>query len=98
MRYFKTISEFHEFRNLPKPQHPLMSVINVATVTHLHEEESITMALDFYSIAIKRMANVNFKYGQQTFDFNEGIMSFMSPNQIFSIAVDKLREQLKSYE
>ncbi len=95
MKHFKTISEFHEFRNLPKPQHPLISVINVETVTHLHNDEPINMAMDFYSIAIKRMANVNFKYGQQPFDFNEGIMSFMSPNQIFSLAISDKDEKIK---
>lgn len=26
---FKTISEFHQFRGLPKPEHPLISVINL---------------------------------------------------------------------
>ncbi|AYD48329.1 helix-turn-helix domain-containing protein [Arachidicoccus soli] len=92
MKYFKTISEFHEFRDLPKPQHPLFSVINVADVKHLHNYEPITMAMDFYSIAIKRMSNVIMKYGQQPFDFNEGILSFMAPNQVFAISLDNKNE------
>lgn len=25
----KSISEFHQFRNLPKPEHPLVSVYNL---------------------------------------------------------------------
>ena len=95
IKHFKTINEFHTFRELPKPQHPLMSVINVATVTHLHNDEPMTLALDFYSIAIKRMANVSINYGQQPFDFNEGIMSFMAPNQVFSIAVNNKDEEIK---
>lgn len=92
MKYFKTISEFHEFRDLPKPQHPIFSVINVADVKHLHNYEPITMAMDFYSIAIKRMSNVIMKYGQQPFDFNEGILSFMAPNQVFAISLDNKNE------
>ena len=95
MKHFKTISEFHEFRDLPKPLHPLLSVINVADVKHLHNDEPMTMAMDFYSIAIKRMSNANVKYGQHPFDFNEGIMSFMSPNQIFSIAINNKNEEIK---
>ncbi len=95
MKHFKTISEFHAFRDLPKPQHPLMSVINVANITHLHNDEPMTMAFDFYSIAIKRMANVSIKYGQQPFDFNEGIMSFMSPNQVLSLTVNNKDEKIK---
>ncbi len=95
MKHFKTISEFHEFRNLPKPQHPLISVIDVATVSHLHSDEPMNLLLDFYSIGIKRMSGVKVKYGQQPFDFNEGVMSFMSPNQVFSIALDNKAEALK---
>ena len=72
MRHFKTISEFHAFRNLPKPQHPLISVLDIETVPHLDDEEPMTMLLDFYAISVKRMHNVNIKYGQHSFDFNEG--------------------------
>lgn len=95
IKHFRTISEFHKFRNLPKPQHPLISVLDIGTVTHLDNEEPISMILDFYAISIKRMLNVNVKYGQHPFDFNEGIMSFMSPNQVFSIAVDNKDEKVE---
>ncbi|MFD2935102.1 helix-turn-helix domain-containing protein [Spirosoma flavum] len=95
MKHFKTISEFHEFVNLPKPQHPLLSVVDVETVPHWNGGEPITMILDFYAISVKRMRNVKVKYGQHPFDFNEGIMSFMSPNQVFSIAVDNKDEEVE---
>jgi len=87
MRRFTTISEFHEFAQLPKPQHPLLSVVDVGAVPHRDGEEPASMVFDFYSISVKRMRNVRVKYGQHSFDFNEGIMSFMAPGQVFSIAV-----------
>ncbi len=88
MRRFATISEFHAFRQLPKPQHPLLSVVDVGAVPHLNsDEEPSSMLLDFYAISVKRMRNVHVQYGQQPFDFNEGILSFMAPNQVFSMAV-----------
>jgi AraC-like DNA-binding protein len=86
MRHFKTISEFHEFMKLPKPQHPLISVLDVGTVPHRDDEEPLTMLLDFYAISVKRMHNVHVKYGQHPFDFNEGVLSFMAPSQVFSMA------------
>jgi AraC-like DNA-binding protein len=86
MRRFTTISEFHEFVQLPKPQHPLLSVVDVGTVPHRYGEEPTVMVFDFYCISIKRMRNIHMKYGQHSFDFNEGIMSFMAPNQVFSMA------------
>ena len=95
MRRFKTISEFHAFVQLPKPQHPLLSVVDVGTVPHLDRQKATRMALDFYSISVKRMRNVQVKYGQHSFDFNEGILSFMAPNQVFSIAVADQDEEVE---
>lgn len=95
MKHCKTITEFHRFRDLPKPQHPLISVIDVGNVKHLRGDEPMALVLDFYSIAIKRMQNAKVKYGQQPFDFNEGVMSFMAPKQVFSIAPDKKDEVIK---
>jgi len=98
MRHFKTISEFHEFRKLPKLHHPLISVVDVGAVPPLaDDEEPVSLLFDFYAISVKRMRNVKVKYGQQPFDFNEGIMSFMAPNQVFSLAVaDKAEAVEKS--
>ncbi|HEY5369767.1 MAG TPA: helix-turn-helix transcriptional regulator [Hanamia sp.] len=95
MKHIKTISEFHELRQLPKPEHPLISVIDVETVKHMHIDEPINLLLDFYFIAAKKVSNsrnARMKYGQQWYDFDEGIMAFMSPNQVFSVALDKDKE------
>lgn len=96
---FKTISEFHEFRHLPKPEHPLISVINVGDVDtrHIDRGEPENLILDFYLIALKRLhKGGRVKYGQQLFDFNEGVMSFMAPNQVFSVMIDDDEEFMQS--
>jgi AraC family transcriptional activator of pobA len=59
----------------------------------LDNAEPISLILDFYAISVKRMRNVKVKYGQHSFDFNESIMSFMSPIRVFSIAVDNKDER-----
>jgi AraC-like DNA-binding protein len=87
MRHFKTISEFYAFLQLPPPQHPLLSVLDVGTVPHHDYDEALPTRLDFYSISVKRMRNVHSKYGQHSFDFNEGVLSFMAPSQVFSMGV-----------
>lgn len=81
----KTISEFHQFRNLPKPEHPLVSVYNFEDLKYLNEDEPKSLMLDFYSIALKRNSNAKMKYGQQEYDFNEGVLMFISSGQVFSI-------------
>jgi AraC-like DNA-binding protein len=85
----KTISEFHRFRNLPRPEHPLISVINFEDMRGIPPRNPKSLVNDFYSIAIKRSFNARIKYGQQEYDFQEGIMVFMAPGQVFSIEADE---------
>ncbi len=85
----KTISEYHRLMGFPKPAHPLISVINLEAITHPPGGEETNLVFDFYSISLKRMQNAKMKYGQQQYDFDEGLMFFMAPNQVFSIEVEK---------
>lgn len=94
--HIKTISEFHRFRNLPKPEHPLISVIDYADIKHTAENNSLSWVLDFYSISLKRTSNAKFKYGHQECDFDEGFMFFMSPQQVFSVLVDEAHQPVNS--
>ena len=84
----KTISEFHQFRGLPKPEHPLISVVDYSTIKHDVDIKELSWILDFYSISIKRTSNAQIKYGQQKYDFDEGVMFFMAPGQVFSVTID----------
>ena len=79
----KTITEYHRLRNLPKPAHPLISVINVNDIKS--EDKPTSWVLDFYSIALKRNIGAKIRYGQQQYDFDEGILFFIAPGQVFSI-------------
>ncbi|HEY9047766.1 MAG TPA: helix-turn-helix transcriptional regulator [Ohtaekwangia sp.] len=84
----KTINEFHKFRGLPKPAHPLISVVDYASVRHSPENNIMSWSLDFYSISLKRTSNAKIKYGQQEYDFDEGVLFFMAPGQVFSIEIN----------
>ncbi|GAB3022863.1 helix-turn-helix domain-containing protein [Spirosoma pulveris] len=97
MKRFNTISEFLQFRQLPKPEHPLISVLELASVDGLNLLEPVTWVCDFYCIALKRVVNaheVKLKYGQQTYDHDEGILTFIAPNQVLSLSIDKQITQL----
>lgn len=84
----KTITEYHRAMGLPKPGHPLISVIDLGSIEQ-PVAGAITMVFDFYSISLKRDFNAKMKYGQQQYDFDEGTMFFISPGQVFGIEVDK---------
>jgi len=85
----KTISQYHQVMGLPKPEHPLISVVNLKNIAHPYSVEPISLVFDFYSISVKRDFNAKMKYGQQEYDFDEGIMFFISPNQVFGIEMNK---------
>jgi len=85
----KSISEYHQALGLPKPEHPLISVINLESVQRQSSNEPISLVFDFYSISLKRNCKAKFKYGQQRYDFDEGVMFFMSPGQVFGIEIEK---------
>ncbi|PBQ30932.1 AraC family transcriptional regulator [Sphingobacteriaceae bacterium] len=83
----KSISEFHRLRGLPKPEHPLISII-VMDDTHQPNYNPMDAVFDFYFIALKRMKGVKYKYGQSHYDFEEeGVLFFMSPNQVLKFEI-----------
>ena len=90
----KTISQYHQLMGLPAPEHPLISVIDLESIQHPPGKESISIVFDFYSISLKRNFNAKIKYGQQQYDFDEGIMFFISPGQVFGIEVDKNKDTI----
>jgi len=89
----KTISEFHRLRGLPKPEHPLISVVDYSEIQRPANISETNWVFDFYQISIKRGINAKMKYGQQRYDFDEGIMFFVSPNQVFSIAPEPTKAE-----
>ena len=88
-RRIKTIKEYHQLMGLPGPAHPLISVVNFESIKKLPYEESITIIFNFYSISLKKDFEGRMKYGQQEYDFDEGIMFFISPGQVFGIEIAK---------
>ena len=85
IKRIKSISEYHRLRGLPKPQHPLISLIDFESSQYAADNNPISLVLDFYSIALKRNFDAKVKYGQQQYDFDEGLLFFIAPNQVFSI-------------
>lgn len=81
----KTISEFHSLRGLPKPKHPLISVINFEDMAKSSVVGKQSLMFDFYMISVKRDMNHKYRYGQQDYDFDEGVLFCMAPHQLLTI-------------
>jgi len=75
----KSIAEGHRLAGLEKPHHPLISIVDVSKFKNHSDINAVIF--DFYVVSLKRGCN-NLLYGQQKYDFDEGLMAFMSPGQI----------------
>lgn len=89
IHHIKTITAYHRAAGLPKPAHPLISLVHMEDLTKPLAEGSFNVIFDFYSISMKRVKHTKFKYGQQANDFDEGVLFFMSPGQVFGVEVEK---------
>lgn len=82
---FHSISDFHAFCGLPNPEHPLISLIDYSKVKYPVNDHELKWVQNFYSIGLKRNVNAKFNYGQQEYDFDSGVLCFVSPLQFLSL-------------
>ena len=81
----KTISELHHLTGLPKPLHPLVSVLNLEDLDMSSGEKLWQHYYSkFYTISVKSGCKGKVKYGQNTFDYDEGVLVCLGPNQVIS--------------
>lgn len=85
----KSIADYHSLVNIAKPVNPLFSVINFEDTRKSSDCIPQNLVFDFYTIALKKNFNGRIKYGQKEYSFNDGIMVFMSPEQVLSIEANK---------
>lgn len=89
---FNSIAEFHAFCNLPGPEHPLISLIDYSKVSYPVVESELKWIQHFYSIGLKRNVAGRFNYGQQQYDFDSGVLTFISPLQFLKLEIDQQAE------
>lgn len=82
-----SISELHRLLGLPKPEHPLVSVIDFNEIKCYADPSLSSIIYNFYSICIKKDFKGKMKYGQNYYDFDEGVMTFFSPGQVISTEI-----------
>ena len=75
----KSITEIHRLMGLPKPHHPLIGIVDLSGLKNNYDINSVLF--DLYVVSLKRGCD-KLHYGQQKYDFDEGLMAFLSPGQI----------------
>lgn len=85
MKVINSISENHQLLSLPAPLHPLVSVVRVADISSADDTIWEQFSMNFYCISLKKNVSGKTKYGQQYYDYNKGVMTFVAPKQILSL-------------
>src|SRR4051812_35972346 len=81
---FNSISELHQALGLPKPLHPLLSLVDYSNIQADTGELEKGMVFNFYKVSYKKNFTGKIKYGQHYYDFDEGGLSFIAPNQLIT--------------
>lgn len=82
--HIRSISQLHEISGFEKPQHPLITVVDVSKWAIGPEWVHVKTVSELYSIALKD-GSCGLEYGRNTYDFEEGVLSFTAPRQVQTI-------------
>jgi len=83
----KSINEVHRIFGLERPGHPLVSVINIDDSITNFDYGKDRYVFEFYQINLKLGFSGSMGYGRNSYDFDDGTMTFIKPNQ--AIQIDK---------
>ncbi|NRB54345.1 MAG: AraC family transcriptional regulator, partial [Saprospiraceae bacterium] len=81
----RTITEVHDIYGYEKPKHPLVTVLPIDERMTQFEYGDVNYVLDFYQISLKEGIRGAFSYGRNQYDFQEGTMTFIKPNQMVKV-------------
>ncbi len=79
-----TITELNRLLNQDTTKHPLVAVIDFSKVD-TYGQDYTRMSSGFYTIVLKNHCHGKFKYGRKYYDFEEGTLLCMAPNQVMTI-------------
>ncbi|MCQ6961142.1 helix-turn-helix domain-containing protein [Mucilaginibacter aquariorum] len=81
LRIFDSIPEMQRVFGIPRPLHPLISMLDYSKIKITREMLADPFVMNFYNITYNESAGCRMRYGQTTYDFEEGGMFFTSPGQ-----------------
>ncbi|MDW7694532.1 helix-turn-helix transcriptional regulator [Flammeovirgaceae bacterium SG7u.111] len=84
MQHFKTLSAYLDYLELPRPEHPMLSVFSATADGFLPcpKESSPPITNDCYSISLKKIVKGEVNYGRTHYDFTNGALIFIAPRQV----------------
>ena len=83
-RHFKTLSSYFDYMEMPRPEHPMLSVLISKGDAYLPcpKDSSPPITNDCYNISLKKIVKGKMNYGRTKYDFTNGTMVFLAPRQV----------------
>lgn len=85
IKRIKSITQVHDIYGFEKPRHPLVSVLPIDERMTNFDYGDDRYTFDFYQISLKEGMSGTMSYGRNTYDFQEGTMTFIKPNQVVKV-------------
>lgn len=83
--HFSKISDYHQFAQIPGPDHPLISLVDYSQVRYPEDKVGLKLIQNYFTIGLKRNVPYKLYYGQKEYDFDGGLMTFVAPNQVIGV-------------
>ncbi|MFK7906353.1 MAG: helix-turn-helix domain-containing protein [Chitinophagales bacterium] len=84
MKHLKTLSAYFNYIQLPRPEHPMLSILFATGEDFLPcpKKSSPPITNDCYSISLKKIVKGKINYGRTKYDFTNGALIFIAPRQV----------------
>lgn len=84
-----TLTEMFRILEMPPPKHPLIAIIDYSKTPFNTAIPLFKVVCDFYQISMKGDKNGFIKYGRETYDYQEGSLIYIGPEQIVDYSFEE---------
>lgn len=87
-----TLTEMFRILEMPSPKHPLVAIIDFSKTPFNKSIPQSKVVCGFYQISIKSDKNGYLKYGRETYDYQEGSLVYLGPEQVVDYSSEESEE------
>ncbi len=87
----ENITQLNQMMNQTATKHPLVAVVDFSKVKDF-DKSNAKITSSFYSVMLKEKCEGSIKYGRQYYDFQDGTLIFIGPEQVITMDIENKEE------